>query len=55
MIAAMAIDLGINSAPLENTSFNDLTVANSTVHWQLTPEDIETKRTFLGCYYLTSV
>jgi len=57
MVAAMAIDLGIDKAPLDATVTDSFALFDSTEQvFQLRPtqEELEAKRTFLGCYYLSS-
>jgi hypothetical protein len=57
MVAAMAIDLGINQPTQSTSQSNNFTILNVTPHIfkpRQTPEEIEAKRTFAGCYYLSS-
>jgi hypothetical protein len=58
MIATMAIELGINrmpqdAVPVENfTTFDD---ELQLTHPIKSHEELEIRRTFLGCYYISSM
>jgi hypothetical protein len=57
MAAAMAVDLGITQPRQSPTQQNNFTILNATPQVfspRKSPEEIEAKRTFLGCYYLSS-
>lgn len=57
MAAAMAVDLGINQPAQNVCQVNNFTILNVTPQVfqpRQTPEEIEAKRTFAGCYYLSS-
>jgi len=57
MAAAMAVDLGINQPTQNASQTNNFTILNVTPQIfqpRQTPEEIEAKRTFAGCYYLSS-
>jgi hypothetical protein len=58
MAVSMAIDLGINKPPLQAIPSEHDIVPNVRVLFasrvRISPEELESRRTFLGCYYLSS-
>jgi hypothetical protein len=58
MATAMAIDLEINKPVKHDTRMDAFTIFSQSPQTfmpaKLQPEEIEAKRAFLGCYYLSS-
>jgi hypothetical protein len=56
MAISMALDLGINKPAMDSkpTDFQVLNFTPLSYVTKWSPEDLEARRTFLGCYYLTS-